>query len=310
MPEVFVRRDGDERQLTRLGEPFLARIDPRPYEPFVVPARDGAEIDAWVVLPPGFDPAGSYPALLVIHGGPFTQYGNRFFDEVQLYASAGYVVVFSNPRGSSGRETAWGRAITGPKHRVDPGTGWGSVDYDDLMAVMDEAQRRYPAIDPDRLGVLGGSYGGYMTSWIVSHTDRFAAACSERAVNNLLTLEGTSDIAGAFRTQMGVSHLEDPTEYLARSPITYAHRIRTPLLIIHSEEDWRCPIEQAEQLFAALRLRGHDVELVRFPGENHELSRSGSPVHRVQRAEIILEFFAKHLEPEAAERPPVEGAAS
>ena len=239
----------------------------------------------------------------MIHGGPFTQYGNRFFDEAQLYARAGYVVLLSNPRGSSGRETAWGRAIVGPKVRNDPGTGWGSVDYDDLMAVVDVALERYPFIDGERLGVLGGSYGGYMTSWIIGHTDRFKAACSERAVNNLLTQEYTSDIATAFRMLVGVNHLDDPTEYLSRSPISYVQRITTPVLIVHSENDLRCPIEQAEQLFVALRTLGKEVEFVRFPAENHELSRSGSPIHRVQRAELILEFFGKHLQPSGDENP-------
>ena len=147
--------------------------------------------------------------------------------------------------------------------------------------------------------MLGGSYGGYLTSWIVGHTDRFKAACSERAVNNLLTLEYASDIATAFRTLMGVSHVEDPTEYLSRSPISYVQRITTPVLILHSEDDLRCPIEQAEQLFVALRLLGKEVEFVRFPAESHELSRSGSPIHRVQRAELIIEFFDKHLKPAA-----------
>ena len=301
MPELFALAGGEERQLTNLGDSFVERIGLRPYERFTSPSTGDVEVDTWVVTPPDFDPAGSYPALLTIHGGPFSQFGNRFFDEVQLYARAGYVVVFANPRGSSGRETSWGRAITGSKLRTDPGTGWGSVDYEDVMAVTDEALRRYPAIDAGRLGVLGGSYGGYLTSWIVGHTDRFAAACSERAVNNILTLEATSDIASAFRTQVGVNHLEDPSEYLARSPITFVQRIRTPMLLIHSEDDLRCPIEQAEQLFVALRTLGREVELVRFPAENHELSRSGSPIHRVQRAEIIIEFFDQHLKPKDAD---------
>ena len=266
-------RRGEERQLTAFGNAFVERVGLRPYERFTSRSSGGAEVDTWVVTPPDFDPDGSYPALLNIHGGPFTQYGNRFFDEVQLQARAGYMVVFANPRGSSGRETSRGRAIGGPKMRTDPGTGWGSVDFDDLMAVVDEALRRYPLIDAERLGVLGGSYGGYMTSWIVGHTDRFEAACSERAVNNLLTLEATSDIATAFRSQMGVNHLDDPSEYLARSPITFVPRIRTPLLMVHSEDDLRCPIEQAEQLFVALRPLGREVEFVRFPAESHELSR-------------------------------------
>ena len=304
LPELYTVVDGQEQQLTNLGDAFLTDVPPRPYERFTVASTGGAEVDAWMVAPPDLDPAKRYPALLMIHGGPFSQYGNRFFDEAQLYARAGYVVLFSNPRGSSGRETSWGRAIAGPKAGVEPGTGWGSVDYEDLMAVVDDALTRYPYIDGERLGVLGGSYGGYMTSWIVGHTDRFKAACSERAVNNIVSLEYASDVATAFRTMFGVSHIEDPTEYLSRSPISYVQRITTPLLIIHSENDLRCPIEQAEQLFVAMRLLGKEVELVRFPAEDHELSRSGSPVHRVQRAEIILEFFGQHLQGTTADGPP------
>jgi dipeptidyl aminopeptidase/acylaminoacyl peptidase len=212
-----------------------------------------------------------------------------------VQAGAGYVVLYANPRGSSGYSQAWGRAIRGPTAEVDPGSGWGGVDYEDLMAVVDEALARYPFIDPDRLGVLGGSYGGYMTSWIVSHTDRFKAGCSERACNNLLSLEYYSDIATVFRTDMGVTHLEDPDVYRSQSPITYVENIRTPMLILHSEDDLRCPIAQAEELFVALRLLGREVEFVRFPGESHELSRSGAPRHRVQRFEIILDYFARHL---------------
>jgi dipeptidyl aminopeptidase/acylaminoacyl peptidase len=296
--EIFSVVDGVERCLSDHAAVFRSRTRPRPAERFLAPSSGGAEVDAWIITPPDFDPEGSYPCLLNIHGGPFTQYGERYFDEVQLQASAGYVVLLSNPRGSSGRDTAWGRAIRGASAEVDPGTGWGSVDAEDLLAVVDEALRRYRFIDPDRLGVLGGSYGGYMTSWLIGHTDRFKAACSERAVNNMTTEEWTSDIATAFRRYVGASFLDDPAEYARMSPITYVRNIRTPVLIIHSEEDWRCPIEQAEQLFVHLRLLGREVEFVRFPGEGHELSRSGSPVHRRQRAEIILEFFDKHLKPE------------
>src|SRR5262249_40164370 len=191
---------------------------------------------------------------------------------------------------------AWGDAIRGPRCNDTPGSGWGGVDYDDVMAVTDEALRRFDFIDPARLGVLGGSYGGYLTSWIVGHTHRFPAPCSERAVNNQLTMVSTSDIGYWFQTgYVGVSHLDDPEEFLRNSPITFAKNITTPLLIMHSEGDLRCPIEQAEQLFVALRSLGREVEFVRFPGEGHELSRSGAPRHRVERAEIILEFFNRHL---------------
>jgi dipeptidyl aminopeptidase/acylaminoacyl peptidase len=204
-------------------------------------------------------------------------------------------VVWCNPRGSSGREDSYGRSICG---KSLGGTGWGSVDYDDIMATVEHALASFPAIDADRLGILGGSYGGYMTSWVIGHTDRFRAACSERAANNLQSLNWASDLASAFRTYLGESHLDAPELYQAMSPISRVRDIVTPLLIIHSEDDLRCPIEQAEQLFVAMRILQRDVEFVRFPAESHELSRSGSPAHRRQRAEIILEFFDRHLKPE------------
>ncbi len=268
----------------------------KPVTPERFTAGDHA-IDVWVFLPPTYEPGrvAAYPMLINIHGGPFSQYGNRFLDEAQVQATAGYVVVLSNPRGGSGRDTAWGRAIAGPKSADHPGTGWGSVDAEDILTVLDAVLTRHPAVDPARVGVIGGSYGGYLTSWLVAHSDRFAAACSERSVNNMLSLEWTSDIATAFRTELGVTHLEDPEEYLRMSPIRYVRNIHTPLLIMHSEDDLRCPISQAEELFVALRTLDRDVEFVRFPGEGHELSRSGSPVHRRQRFEIQLEFFGRHL---------------
>jgi dipeptidyl aminopeptidase/acylaminoacyl peptidase len=283
--------DGDTR-LTEVGRAFAearALVSP---ERFTATSADGSEVDAWIVRPVGFEDGRRYPVLLNIHGGPFTQYGNKFFDEFQVYAAAGYVVVYANPRGSSGYSEEWGRAIRGP---ANGGPGWGSVDFEDLMAVVDEALRRYDFCDPDRLGVMGGSYGGYMTSWIVSHTDRFRAACSERAVNNLFSEFGSSDFGAFFKATWGVFPFEDPEVYLKHSPTTYATDITTPLLIVHSENDLRCQIEQAEHLFSILRLLKRDVEFVRFPAESHELSRSGSPVHRVTRFETILDWFDRRL---------------
>jgi dipeptidyl aminopeptidase/acylaminoacyl peptidase len=176
------------------------------------------------------------------------------------------------------------------------GTGWGSVDADDVLAVLDTAIGRYSFCDAQRAGMLGGSYGGYMATLLAArHGDRFKAICSERAVNNLLAEEWSSDIGTVFRIEHGPNPVEDPDEYLRMSPSMWVRDIHVPLLIIHSEEDYRCPINQAEELWVALRLLGRDVTFYRFPGENHELSRSGSPVHRRMRAEIILDFFAERL---------------
>jgi dipeptidyl aminopeptidase/acylaminoacyl peptidase len=311
LPELrVIDGGGNERGLSRFGRAFAeARALAQP-ERFVVTSTGGAQVEAWIMRPVGFAEGERYPTLLSIHGGPFTQYGNRFFDEFQIEAGAGFAVVYCNPRGSSGSSQAWGRAVRWPECEVEPGSGWGGADYDDVMAVIDAAVERFRLVDPDRLGVLGGSYGGYMTSWIVGHSDRFKAAVSERAVNDILHLEHDSDIASTFREYVGVSHIEDPEPYRRQSPITYVDNIRTPLLILHSENDWRCPISQADELFVALRLLRREVEMVRFPGESHEMSRSGSPVHRVQRAEIILEFFGRHLspsEPEVPRRAPSSG---
>ncbi|MGA9277052.1 prolyl oligopeptidase family serine peptidase [Ilumatobacter sp.] len=270
-----------------------------PWEKFEVPTTDGTDvIDAWIMRPADFDEHGSYPVLLDVHGGPFTQYGEGFFDEAQMQAAAGFVVVMGNPRGGSGRHTEWGQAILGPKHPVSPGSGWGGLDADDVLAIIDTVLDRFTFCDRDRVGMLGGSYGGYMATWLAAnHDGRFRGFCSERAVNNLLSEEWSSDIATAFRTEHGTVHIDDPARYEEHSPIRDVRDIDRPMLLIHSEEDYRCPIIQAEELWIALKLLDKPVDFYRFPGENHELSRSGSPVHRVQRAVIILDWFADKLAP-------------
>jgi dipeptidyl aminopeptidase/acylaminoacyl peptidase len=280
------------RQATQLGDGFCSRREILEPERFTATSAGGSEVEAWIVRPAGFEEGRRYPVLLSIHGGPFTQYGNKLFDEFQIFGGAGYAVVYSNPRGSSGYSEAWGRAIRGP---AEGGPGWGTVDYEDLMAVVDEALRRFSFCDPERVGVLGGSYGGFMTSWIVGHTDRFKAAISERAVNNFIVEAGSSDIGTWFKAYVGTHWFEDPVTYLRISPSTYAPQIKTPLLILHSEDDLRCPVVNGEELFAILRLLGREVEFVRFPGEGHELSRSGSPQHRVTRFEVILDWFERYL---------------
>lgn len=274
--------------------PSLDEMEVIAPERFTAISSDGAEVEAWLMKPAGFDPSKKYPALLNIHGGPFTQYGNKLFDEFQVYAGAGYVVIYCNPRGSSGYSEEWGRAIRGPK-ADPPGSGWGALDYNDIMAVTDEAVRRSSFIDPERMGVLGGSYGGYMTSWIVGHTNRFKAACSERSVNNMYTEAYTADIGVYFSRELGPLYLDDPDEYRRFSPVSYIRDIETSLLILHADDDLRCPVEQAEQMYFGLKMLGKEVEFYRFPGEGHEMSRSGAPNHRVERFEIILGFFDKHL---------------
>lgn len=243
-------------------------------------APDGYLVHGFLVLPPGDGP---HPVLLVVHGGPHAAYGWGLFDEAQVYAAAGYAVVLPNPRGSAGYGHDHGRTILG---RL------GSVDADDVLALLDAAVSR-PDCDGDRMGVMGGSYGGFMTSWLASHApDRFTAAISERAVNAWDSFAGSSDIgynfAEAYTGPDRVSQWE-------ASPLAYADDISLPLLIIHSEHDWRCPIEQGQRLYVALKKRGAEVEMLLFPAEGHELSRSGRPRHRVQRFEAILDWWHRYL---------------
>ena len=295
-PHELFAHDGT--RLTSVCDEFVGACGPAEVERFTAASADRTEVDAWLVRPPDFDEGKRYPVLLTIHGGPFTQYETGFFDEVQVYAGAGYCVLYSNPRGGSGHSEEWGRAIRGPGDGAGP--GWGTVDYEDLMGVVDSALERFPFLDGDRLGVLGGSYGGFMTSWIVGHTNRFKAALSERAVNQLVSAFGSSDMFWIFERQFGGPMWEHVDDWLRMSPATYARDIETPLLVVHSENDLRCNVEQGEHLFILLRLLDKEVEMLRFPGESHELSRSGSPVHRVQRFEAILEWFGRYLSPSTA----------
>jgi dipeptidyl aminopeptidase/acylaminoacyl peptidase len=293
--------DGGERVVTDVSADYVARTRPVGWERFRVPVGRSTpgidpHIDAWIMRPQDFDPKRTYPVILNVHGGPHTQYGETFFDEFQAQAAAGFVVIAGNPRGSSGREEAWGQAIMGPKHPVRPGTGWGSVDFEDVVSILDTALDRFAFCDRGRVGMQGGSYGGYMATLLAAkHGGRLRAVCSERAVNNLLTEEWSSDIGTMFRVEHGPDPVRDPDEYLRMSPSVTAADIDVPVLIVHSENDLRCPISQAEELFVTLRLLGKEVVFYRFPAETHELSRSGSPVHRRQRFEIILDWFAAKL---------------
>lgn len=247
----------------------------------------GHEIDVWVYAPEGDGPV---PVLLNIHGGPAGQYSFGFSDEFQVYAGAGYAVVACNPRGSSGRGQAWLDDVVGE--------GWGVVDVADVAAALEAALARHPRLDPQRIGIMGGSYGGFLTAWMIAHDDRFLSAVVERALLSFPSFAGTSDIAVDFpRAYLQADYPDAWPTWWERSPLSVADRIGTPTLILHSETDFRCPIEQAEQLFTALLRNGTPVEFLRFPGEGHELSRSGKPRHRVERFEAILEWHDRWLRP-------------
>jgi dipeptidyl aminopeptidase/acylaminoacyl peptidase len=265
-------------------------------------APDGHPVHGWVTTPPG---PGPHPVLLTIHGGPFTQYGWSLFDETQVYVTAGYAVVQCNPRGSSGYGSAHGRAIRG---------AWGGVDADDVLAFLDAALRE-PELDAGRVGIMGGSYGGYLTALLIGRTDRFAAAIAERAFTDPVSFVGSSDIGWFFPdVYLGT----DPAQVAGQSALAAAGAITTPTLVIHSEEDWRCPVEQGTRLYVELKRRGVPSELLLFPGEGHELSRSGRPRHRLARFEHILRWWARWLPtpgnpgPASAElpAPPVAAAAA
>ncbi|MDI3340033.1 MAG: S9 family peptidase [Sphaerobacter sp.] len=286
--EVFVAEaDGSgEREVSHANDALLAEVTVVPAERISYPAEGGVEVGGWLLKPPGFDPSRRYPLILQIHGGPHGMYGSVFFHEMQVLAARGYVVLMTNPRGSTGYGQAFVSAAMGD---------WGGIDYRDIMAGVDYVLG-LGFIDEQRLGVTGGSYGGYMTNWIVTQTDRFKAAVTQRSTCNRFSLFGTSDIAWSYSPwEFGGTPFDNPTLYLERSPITHVKNVTTPILILHSEQDLRCPIEQAEQWFAALRYLGKEAVFVRFPEESHGLSRSGRPDRRVERLRWIVDWFAEHL---------------
>ena len=276
---------GEERTLTDLNADFRAKlVEP---EHFIV-SHDGVDLDAWVFLPPG---EARVPLLLNIHGGPATQFGRSFFDEFQVYAGAGFGVVACNPRGSSGRGTPFVRVPVGR---------WGEErppDLEDVLAVVDAALERFPRLDPDRMGIMGGSYGGFLTARILPLDHRWKSAVPERGLYSFTSFSGTSDIGFRFpRMYLGQWDHDDWAVLWAASPLSRAHGIVTPCLIVHSENDYRCPIEQGEQLLAVLFDIGVEAEMLRFPGSSHELSRSGKPRYRRERFEAILDWHRRHLD--------------
>ena len=278
---------GKERRLTSFNEDFHETHSlavPLPCD-FINAAGDA--VQGWVIPPVGYIPGKKYPAILDIHGGPKTAYGDVYYHEMQLWASRGYFVFYCNPRGSDGMGDEFGFLMT----------RYGTVDYEDIMAFTDIVLERWPDIDPQRLGVTGGSYGGYMTNWIVGHTHRFAAAASQRSISNWITDEGASDWSYQYSPHRfgGVSARLKLDEAWASSPLKYADYAETPMLFIHSDEDFRCPLGEALQFYTNIINRGVEARLCLFKGENHELSRSGSPKNRVKRLQEITDWMDRHL---------------
>ncbi len=278
---------GRDRQLTRLNQALLRSVDLGEVEEVWFKGMDGHDLQGWILKPPGFDLQKKYPSILEIHGGPLAQYGHLFMHEFYFLAAHGYVVYFSNPRGGQGYGEDHARAIWG---------AWGSVDFDDLMAWADTLSRK-SYIDKKQMGVTGGSYGGYMTNMIIGRSHRFQAAVTQRSVSNLISMWGSSDANWVFQQAFGGNKppWEDLERYWDQSPMKYIGNARTPTLVIHSEGDLRCAIEQGEQLFVALKVLGVDTEMIRFPDEPHGLSRMGRTDRRVARLHHILRWFDKYL---------------
>lgn len=286
--QVFVQEQAKKsvRKLTQANTQVLRNLDLGSLETVWIKGPAGNDLQGWILKPPGFDPRKKYPSILEIHGGPLTQYGYLFMHEFYFLAAHGYVVHFCNPRGGRGYGEAHAKAIWGD---------WGNADYADLMAWTDHIEG-LPYIDKAHMGVTGGSYGGYMTLWIIGHTQRFKAAVTQRCVSNMVSMWGSSDLNWSFQVELQAGRpFEDLQKYWDMSPMKYIGNARTPTLVSHSEGDLRCPIEQGEQAFVALKSLGVESEMVRYPDEFHGLSRTGRTDRRIARLNHILRWFDKYL---------------
>ncbi|WP_046213456.1 S9 family peptidase [Paenibacillus wulumuqiensis] len=278
----------EERQLTHWNDELLSQLRLSVPQELQLTSVDGRPLQAWLMPPVReYDADNRVPAILEIHGGPHMMYGYTFMHEFQLLTSQGYAVIFSNPRGSHGYGQQFVNACRGD---------YGGGDYRDLMEVTDYVLEHYDWIDPDRLGVTGGSYGGFMTNWIVGHTDRFKAAVTQRSICNWVSFYGVSDIGFYFtEDQIGGTPWQRLETLWKHSPLAFVENVKTPILVLHGEQDLRCPMEQAEQWFTGLKRIGAVTRLVRFPDADHNLSRSGHPQLRIQRLEHIAGWFEQYL---------------
>lgn len=284
--EISLFTSKGEKRLTYHNDAWVNEVYiPQPEEFWF--ESDGEAVQGWLIRPRGNMAKSKKlaPAVLNIHGGPHAQFTPAFFHELQMYVSRGSALVFINPRGSTGRSNDFGKAVQ---------ARWGFADMPDFMAGVDHALSM-GGLDPNRLGVTGGSYGGFSTNWLLGHTDRFKAAVTDRSISNMASMYGTDDISlVGFDKELGTPW-ENPIGFWEASPLAYVQNVTAPCLIIHSEEDYRCPMEQAEQWFMALKALGRTVEFVRFPDESHGLGRNGKPKHRVERLQRTLDWFEKYL---------------
>ncbi len=291
--ELWIKDKDGARKRTEMNKDLLKKQRLTEPEEFWFTASDGVKVQGWIVRPYVFKEGEKYPTLIEIHGGPRSAYGYKLDaaeHEFQVLADHGYIVVYTNPRASIGYGEQFAGLVSGH---------WGERDYDDIMEATDYVIENYPFVDAKRVGVLGGSYGGFMTNWIVGHTDRYKAAVTQRSISNWYSFHGTSDIGWMTLPTHELINGKEPWDDLElcmeKSPITYVKNVKTPLLIIHSENDYRCPMEQGEQLFIALKKLGKTTEFVRFPDEPHGLSRTGKPKHRVERLQHIVRWFDRYL---------------
>ncbi|MGB1205840.1 MAG: S9 family peptidase [Chitinophagales bacterium] len=284
--QIIVKDSNETKTLTQTNQKILSNIDLGKVEEVWFTGADNNQVQGWIMFPPNFDATKKYPSILEIHGGPLLQYGEYFMHEFYYLAAQGYVVYFCNPRGGKGYGEAHAKAIW---------NDWGGADYADLMVFADlMAEKSY--IDTENMGVTGGSYGGYMTCWIIGHTTRFKAAVTQRCVSNLLSMWGSSDVNWVFQQiYKNETPWENPENYWRMSPMKYIGNAKTPTLVIHSENDYRCALEQGQQVYVALKKLGVDTELVIFPNEPHGLSRNGRTDRRIVRLQHIARWFNKYL---------------
>ncbi len=273
-------------QVSHFNDAWIQEHDISVPEYHTFTASDGYEIHGWMMKPSNYEAGKKYPAILHIHGGPRTVFGSVYHHEMQMWANAGYFVFYCNPRGSDGRGNDFG----------DINGKYGTVEYQNIMDFTDEMLAIYPDVDPARVGVTGGSYGGFMTNWIIGHTDRFAAAASQRSIANWIAFEHTSDIGTSFTlNNQATTTRENVDKLWWHSPLKYADKVKTPTLFIHSDRDYRCWMVEGLSMFTVLKMHGVQSRLCLFKGETHELSRSGKPQNRIRRMEEILGWMDKYL---------------